>query len=340
MRALPDPTSATLPAVRCLALVVVLVAGCQPDLGPCDPEAAREVVFVDARQDDVTGVGGQAMFAGQALLVSSCGNGAFCHAEVSAPSLRFGAFAGWSLDLRPACDARAPADRCSAEDRARLQRAQRDAWRARHELFGQVERGSMPPRRAWDAIRRENPVPTFARADGTPLPGLDTAEGRLILANWLACNAPVVEEVRDLRPGRMAGDFCGDLALGDCIDAGPRSIEPPDPSWPSIYARVIRPLCANCHGPGPTDYRIESQLDLSDADTAYRAIVGVQATGAFCLPEGRAQVVPGDPMASVFYEKMATDQTCGDRMPQGGPYLPASVLEAIALWIENGARRE
>lgn len=326
--------------MRRLALLLLLASGCQPDLGECDPDAAREVVFVDPIQGDVTGTGGQAMFAGQALLVSSCGNGAFCHSEVSAPTLRFGAFAGFSLDLRPACDARAPAGDCSPEDRARLQRAQRDAWRARHALYEQVQRGSMPPRRSWDAIRRENPVPTFSRADGSPLPGLDTPEGRLILSNWLACNAPVVEEVRDVESGRRAGDYCGDGRVGDCIHAGPRNIEPPESTWPSIYERVIRPLCASCHGPGPTDYRVESQLDLSDIDTAYTAIVGTAATGAFCVPEARTHVVPGDAMASVFYEKMATDQTCGDRMPQGGPYLPAPVLEAIAVWIENGARRE
>jgi hypothetical protein len=49
------------------------------------------------------------------------------------------------------------------------------------------------------------------------------------------------------------------------------------------------------------------------------------------------RVIPGDPDDSFMIRKLEGTQPLGDRMPQGGPYLPQSTIDVIRQWIANGA---
>jgi hypothetical protein len=48
-------------------------------------------------------------------------------------------------------------------------------------------------------------------------------------------------------------------------------------------------------------------------------------------------VVPGDPGASVLYQKVANTGLYGPAMPQGTTGLPANQREKFRLWILEGA---
>src|SRR5690606_4708714 len=74
------------------ALAMVGALGCRTDLGECDEAAVRRVVFLDtgSSADPRQGI---PMYAGQALVVASCGADRFCHASSPnlAEDMRFGA---------------------------------------------------------------------------------------------------------------------------------------------------------------------------------------------------------------------------------------------------------
>jgi len=317
------------------ALTLALTACAPPDVGACDEARARTAAFVAPSDADVTGLAGQPLFEGQALLAASCGNGVYCHAARATGGLRHGVPGGFDLDVGVACDARAPSVACDSANGLRLQHGRDNAWVFRTEILEAVRDGSMPPDEVGAEVRRQ--APGFVRADGSALPGLDTAEGREILRNWLACRAPVIERAEDVAAPRAVGDYCGDERVGDCVYGAPRDVRPPEPRWGSIYARVFVPLCVSCHGPGSTDYRDESQLDLRTADIAYAQLVGAASTGAFCMGRGLTHIVPGDADASSLLAKLSGDVPCGERMPQGGPFLPDEVMAPIRAWITAGA---
>lgn len=183
-------TLTSLAAVGSVAawLSLALVAGCAPDLGACDMPAARTVVY---GVDD-----GAPAYAGQALIQASCGNGAFCHAELA--SDRFGAPAGLDFDLALAM---------TADETDRLRRGQHDAYQWRHEILQQVDDGAMPPGTTGKQVA----------ALGIPyrdLPALDSSAGREILRNWLACGVPVVERTAQDRPAST-------VAVGAVVPADP-----------------------------------------------------------------------------------------------------------------------
>jgi len=335
---------------RWLAFTVIWSAlGCQPGLGECDLSGAREVVFVAASDADVTGVGGLPAFAGQALLISSCGHGSFCHAPGIEGGGRRGAPIGLDFDLRLACDERSGTGDCTDEAVMALEHQRFLAFRDREIIWESVANGTMPPPPNSRAVTdvSDDPVrPNYVRGDGSALPTLETDEGRAILRNWLTCGAPFVATAELVPFGRNPGDWCGDVgpvergdARGDCRYGEPVQITPPEPTWPAIYERVIGPLCGqSCHA-AEADERFESDLDLSDPTTAYDQMVGRTALGAFCATEGQAHVVPGDSAASLLIQKLEGTQTCGDSMPLNGAVLPPDVVAPIRAWIMAGASR-
>ncbi len=48
-------------------------------------------------------------------------------------------------------------------------------------------------------------------------------------------------------------------------------------------------------------------------------------------------VTPGDGANSIIVKKISPTPPFGDRMPQGGPYLPDSLQTLIRRWIDQGA---
>jgi IPT/TIG domain len=80
-------------------------------------------------------------------------------------------------------------------------------------------------------------------------------------------------------------------------------------SYSSINATVIQASCVHCHpGIGPFDFSTYSSLLASGT------------------------IIPGNPQSSLFYIEVANGS-----MPQGGPPLSTSQVQAIFNWISAGA---
>lgn len=93
---------------------------------------------------------------------------------------------------------------------------------------------------------------------------------------------------------------------------------------------ILTSTCASasCHAPQTRS----GGLALGGAD-AYDDLVGVTSAGY-----GPAvRVVPGDPSASVLYQKLLGNASFGARMPLGGSPLSDDALDSIREWIEEGA---
>ncbi len=333
-----------------LSLLCVAASACQPTLGECATgEGAgedREVVFlVNGSPED-----GTPLYAGQALQQRSCGNSGFCHSQAATGNGRRGAPAGLDFDVFPACTDEASCDTAIEGPLERLRESQRQTYDHRYDIWRTIEDGSMPPGAAGESVLADDVYyRDFDPDTGTfsnPLPGLDTAEGRRIYRNWLACGAPVVEQAREAAAGERPGGSCASVmgTVGDCrVRAG--RIEPPDPNWPSIFARIVEPLCVECHRDdgnpffGPSDQQLDlcrsTPADSGPCDPAavHAALVGQAAEGC-----GGTLVAPGDPDASVFLDKMGASPGCGDPMPLGDDDgLAPELLAPIRQWIQDGA---
>jgi len=161
--------------VALAALLGAFGAGCQTDLGPCDVQAARSIVYTD---DSL----GSPAYAGQALIIQSCGSGSYCHAASATD--RLGVPAGLDFDLRLAT---------TAEETERLRDDQWTVYRFRDSIYEEVRHGYMPPGAVGAEVAAAGPR-------YRDLPPLDSAEARSVLRNWLSCGVPVVERMADDRP--------------------------------------------------------------------------------------------------------------------------------------------
>jgi hypothetical protein len=340
-----ESMNAHVPAAPLLASLLMFCAlGCRTDLGECDEPAARQIVFLDTGSpaDPRQGI---PMFAGQALVVTSCGADRFCHASNPdlAPEFRYGAPAGLSFDVSLACldRERCPADSPGVE---RLMNDQQRVFEYARSILSSVRSGWMPPSGVGSSLPEEH----FGRLidvgtrltleEGEQIPALGTREGDEILRNWLACGAPVVESTA-LPTGGRPGDQCSGDSAGTVGVCRRRVFvpQPPEPRWSSIYESVIFPMCGvACHGLGTPSFVEESQLDLSNAELAYNSIVGVQAAGYACAGQG-ILVDPGNSAGSLFIDKLYPNPICGDPMPSLGVTLDEDVIAAIAQWIDDGA---
>jgi hypothetical protein len=330
----------------CLGVLVLtcVFGACRTDLGECDDIAVRQVVFLDTGSpaDPRQGI---PMFAGQALVVASCGADRFCHSSNpdTQPALRYGAPAGLSFDVSLACLDR---EQCNPESPGveRLMRDQQRVFDYSRSILSSVESGWMPPSGIGESLAEEqfgkliDIGAKLTLEDGEEIPPLGTPEGNEILRNWLACGAPVVESTA-LPTGGRPGDQCSADSSGAVGVCRRRVFVPqaPDPTWTSIYENVIFPLCGvACHGLGTPSFVEESQLDLSNPELAYSSLVGVQAAGYACAGQG-ILVDPGNSEGSLFIDKLTPHPLCGDPMPSLGVTLDEEVIAAIAQWIDDGA---
>ncbi len=135
----------------------------------------------------------------------------------------------------------------------------------------------------------------------------------LIAANGLMANA---------RPALAAASGCDSIA----------SIPV---TWNIDYSNDIQAIfndrCSNCHvksGGNP-----EAGLDL-DPGASWDALVNAPSQEQ----PGRLLVVPGQPLASVLFEKInCASPNAGVRMPRGRAPLPLSEQALIYDWIMLGA---
>jgi hypothetical protein len=117
--------------------------------------------------------------------------------------------------------------------------------------------------------------------------------------------------------------------LSGCSDMGTdpapsNSQNPPPQSQELSFQNDVRPIfqsfgCTSCHGSsgGLTVTSVAQLLKGGDHGTA---------------------VVAGKPESSLLIAKLSSSPPFGNRMPQGGPYLPDSTVQKIRLWIAQGAK--
>lgn len=127
------------------------------------------------------------------------------------------------------------------------------------------------------------------------------------------------------------GGDMGDAGVGDAgVDAdvdGGTSYTFVDDIYPLFQTK-----CAGCHVGGSS-----GGLAMPDVDAAYTNLVGVAAAGASCSGMGN-RVVASDSSTSILYSKLAdATPVCGNRMPNGGPYLDAADIMMVKDWIDQGA---
>ena len=103
------------------------------------------------------------------------------------------------------------------------------------------------------------------------------------------------------------------------------------PTLASIQANVFTPNCAQsgCHGNAP-----QQGLRLDSVANSTASLVNIASPRDSNL----VRVRPSLPNASFLIQKLEGTQTLGDRMPQGGPFLPQSTIDVVRLWIVNGAK--
>ncbi|MEM1417469.1 MAG: hypothetical protein AAGH15_21410 [Myxococcota bacterium] len=346
---------------RALLAVGVLCGACATDLGECPPFGPRDqavrsdIVFFSNDGGTSDGI---AMFAGQAILQQSCGNGGFCHSPNISASARRLAPAGLDFNVAPACTS---VTACEEEEVERLRQSQATLFRWSELSFQEIERGTMPPAGLPDpgepgavfpegryfrtvTVDETTGSPTYA--DPIPLLYADDpderAQARSLVRDWLACGAPVVERLEEpVIAGEptdvLPGTDCGNETVGECIVRAP--VDPPDPNWQSIFETVIvGGGCQGCHMPGNPFFE-DAVIDYSDADTAYEQMFMRPAAGNDCEGRGGTLIVPNRPEESLFIEKFGFGDaiSCGDRMPLGGSSIPANFLPAMERWIEDGA---
>lgn len=306
----------------------------------CDDDAARAVVYNAA---------GRPMYAGQAIMVGTCaGGGSACHSRNADRVLRYGTPAGLDFDIAPlGLDTNV----FVGEELESLIAVQHLIDGEREDILGSVLNGSMPPGDVGEGavsmtygwvVDPQNP------ASDQALPSIDTAEGREILRNWLACGAPFVERSTPYQPAPTtcaSDDVC---TTHNCVDGACRPYgdviapitRPISANWSSIYPVLIAP-CASCHAPDAAGVSVAG-LDLSDIDVAYASLVNVPARDndatlrTVCGGAGLVLVRPGDPDHSLLVNLTdGSPAICGRRMAS---YIGRE-LSALRGWIASGACR-
>lgn len=355
---------------RCFLIIAVAslgsIAGCNRDLGECNLDgvteegtpipgpAAFDLAF---RETD-----GLPMYEGQALVQTSCGQGLFCHTPAAEGAARFGVPAGLNFDVDLACPEPSEAVEC-ADSLQRLtdNRNKLRTWSG--PSIQEIRAGTMPPGAAGRQVRDTR---VWLRADGTPLPEIDTSEGRDVVRNWLACAAPVVGRTEQPPTASQELTPCDSIDGETCIYGGPGSGSLPDPMWSSIYFSLIFESCLSCHAPananddanpdnpfggtipGGASAEGLAALDLSGTDPtdttnwAMESHVAVFDVLASPLGDCEGQgtlVIPMDAEGSLMIQKLRAVQTCGDEMPPvgGSQTISSSVIEIVANWIDMGA---
>jgi hypothetical protein len=124
--------------------------------------------------------------------------------------------------------------------------------------------------------------------------------------------------------------FLAFLVIAGCADSGTAptsSIQdpPPPPVGQTVsFQTDIKPIfqrygCNGCHG-GSGGLFVQTVAQLLRGGAHGPAIV------------------PGNADVSNIIKKLSPSPPFGDRMPQGGPYLPDSTIQVIRAWINQGAK--
>lgn len=110
-----------------------------------------------------------------------------------------------------------------------------------------------------------------------------------------------------------------------CRDMGSEPEQAPTPpTGPVSFSQQVLPIlqqsgCTGCHG---------------GSGGLFVGTVQQLLQGGIHGPA----VVPGKGDSSVLIQKLSVYPPFGDRMPQGGPYLPEATVAIIRTWIDQGAQ--
>lgn len=129
----------------------------------------------------------------------------------------------------------------------------------------------------------------------------------------------------------LLASACGGSEAAECLPEPAAACTPEiNTEFTSIHRALFAQRCGTsggaCHGP---DGR-KGGLVLADADTAYKALLGMDGT--------HARVVPGDPSCSLLMQLLESDDP-DKRMPYGENKLSEGLRCAVRAWIEAGAVR-
>jgi len=133
----------------------------------------------------------------------------------------------------------------------------------------------------------------------------------LALPLWASCLQALAPDVGSPVPSATCDD---DLAPARAV------------SFQADVSPILRRACGRCHQPGGAGFD-RSGLELSSY-SALRA-GGTRSVGTI--------VVPGQPCASVLWQKLGPAPPFGVRMPKGSPELPDADTALIHDWIAEGA---
>lgn len=128
------------------------------------------------------------------------------------------------------------------------------------------------------------------------------------------------------------------LQTGGCPTSPDGSMDNPgDPISNVSLARDVQPIlaarCTGCHSDGGFADRAGIPMLLSEGDS-HAAVTGVASD----VDDTLTLVVPGDPDASYFLEKIVSDAPArGARMPLFSGPLDDREVETIRVWIQEGA---
>jgi hypothetical protein len=140
----------------------------------------------------------------------------------------------------------------------------------------------------------------------------------------------------DLAGNALDGEPLGQFPSGDGVAGGnftaTFTVAGTLPTLASIQANVFTPQCAGCHtGVGTV---LPGSMNLSSATASHASLVGVASVE---VPSTQ-RVVAGNPDASYLIHKLeGAPGIVGVRMPALLPPLDQATINAIRLWITNGA---
>jgi hypothetical protein len=147
--------------------------------------------------------------------------------------------------------------------------------------------------------------------------------------------------IMDLAGNSLDGEFGAALPSGDGSAGGnfvaTFTVAGTLPTLSSIHANVLAVRCATsgCHDGGGA--LLPRSMNLTTAAAAHAALVGVASVQVPSLQ----RVSPGNPADSYLIRKLeGAPGIVGVRMPRpiGAPPLEQATIDAIRLWITNGAQ--
>jgi hypothetical protein len=293
--------------VPCFVLVAATAVGCAEDLGTCQMDAARQVVYASD---------GTPYYAGQGLVQAACADGV-CHSVFAENASRRGAPHGLNFDVSPL----GTTAQALNVDALRNGLAQvRDHAGG---MWGEIAAGTMPPGEAGKRAPKD-----WKQSNGMPsgLPELNTDIGQATVRNWLACGAPVVSGV-PMAPAAAA-------SLGDTVE--PLATSSNGATFDAVFDSVLS-NCRTCHDGSV----IKVGLDFTTKDMAFATLVdkapSTDSAGK-CGSSTLKLVTPGKCQESLLYLKLAPNPPCGDRMPLG-PALSDAAIQTVCDWIDAGATK-